>query len=175
MTNRIVAIILIFICSAIAWAILGGTIFERTKTASNTLNGHVQSTWGSAQVQSPPSATYSMGGLPIQSSLVMVDIAIDYRQKGLLWYSTYKVGFSGSYTFQNPTGTSQGVTFCFPLPAKQAIYDDVRMTANDQPMQLATANGVLIGSTAVAAGEECCAARQLSLPRARYMAVQTRR
>src|SRR5690348_7153587 len=122
MINRIVATIFIFICSAIAWAILGGTIFVRTNSASAALNGHVQSIWGSAQVQSPPSAAYVIGNgkaagqtpggtaaagneaqsevqLPIQASLINVDFGIDYRQKGLLWYSTYRVGFSGSYTF----------------------------------------------------------------------------
>ncbi len=178
MTNRIVATIFIFICSAIAWAILGSTIFVRTNTASAALNGHVESIWGSAQVQSPPMATYVLGDgnaagraldkrvvssveekhsniqLPIDASLVNVDVAVDYRQKGLLWYSTYRVGFSGGYTFRNSTDTSQDVTFCFPLPAKQAIYDDVRMTANNQPLQLTTTNGVLSGRATVAAGNK---------------------
>jgi hypothetical protein len=154
MTSRILAIIVILICSAIAWAILGRTIFERTNTASAALNGQVQSIWGAAQVQPPPSATFSTGALPIQASLINVDIGLDYRQKGLLWYSTYRVNFSGSYTFENPTAASQGVTFCFPLPAKQAIYDDVKMTANGQPLQLTAMNGVLRGSTAVAAGNK---------------------
>jgi hypothetical protein len=155
MTNRIIATILIFICSAIAWAILGSAIYVRTYTASNALNGEVQSIWGAAQVQSPPSATYGAAGqLPIQASLVNVDVAVDYRQKGLLWYSAYTVGFSGSYTFQNPTGTSQDVIFRLPLPAKQAIYDDVRLTVNDQPLELTTTNGILQGRTTVAAGNK---------------------
>lgn len=178
MTNRIVATVFIFICSAIAWTILGSAIYVRTNTASDVLNGQVQSIWGAAQVQSPPSATYiTRSGkasglvvdgvtirsadekqtdiqLPIQASMVNVDVAVDYRQKGLLWYSTYRVGFSGSYTFQNPTDVSQVVTFCFPLPAKQAIYDDVRMAANEQPLQLTTTNGILSGRTTVAAGNK---------------------
>ncbi len=171
MTKRIVAIIFIFTCSAIAWAILAGTIFVRTNSASAALNGHVQSIWGTGQVQSPPNASYVLGPseaerghsstpkpadiqLPIQGSLIDIDISADYRQKGLLWYSTYRVGFSGNYTFRNPTDAAQNVTFRFPLPAKQAIYDDVRMTANDQPLQLTMVNGTLSGSTAVAAGNK---------------------
>jgi len=174
--NRIVATIFIFICSAVAWAILGGTIFIRNNSASVALNGHVRSIWGSAQVQSPPAAAYIRGNgkaagltpggtaanagseaqseiqLPIQASLINVDFGIDYRQKGLLWYSTYRVRFSGTYTFQNPTDATQNITFRFPLPAKQAIYDDMKMAADDQPLQLTTANGVLAGSMLVAAG-----------------------
>jgi hypothetical protein len=155
MTNRIVAIIFIFICSAIAWAILGSTIKVRTNTASNALNGQVQSIWGSPQVQSPPSAADMTGTkLPIQASLVNVDVAVDYRQKGLLWYSTYKVSFSGGYTFRNSTGVSQDLTFSFPLPAKRAIYDDVRMTANGQPLQLTATNDSLCSRAVVAAGSK---------------------
>lgn len=178
MTNRIVATIFIFICSAIAWVILGSAIEVRTNTASASLNGNVQSIWGTSQTQSAPSATYTVSGaraseltlngttvktveekqtdiqLPVQASIVNADIAVEYRQKGLLWFSTYRVGFSGNYAFQNPTDTSQNITFHFPLPAKQALYDDVTMTANDQPLQLITANGVLSGKTAVAAGSK---------------------
>lgn len=177
MIGRIIATIFIFICSAIAWAILGSTIFVRTNSASASLNGHVQSIWGTAQVQSPPNATYITGSgeaaalpdgkavgtvkekrkeiqLPIQASLINVDVAIDYRQKGLLWYSTYRVSFAGGYTFQNPTDASQYVTFRFPLPAKQAIYDDVRLMANDQPLQMTMTNGALSGTATVAAGSK---------------------
>jgi inner membrane protein involved in colicin E2 resistance len=166
MTNRMVAIIFIFICSAIAWGILGRTIDVRTNTASSALNGRVESIWGSAQVQSAPTAAYTASGanaanekqtriqLPILASLINVDITVDYRQKGLLWYSTYRVGFSGGYTFENSTSTTQDVTFCFPLPSKKAIYDDVRMTANDQPLQLTTTNGILSGRTIVEAGSK---------------------
>lgn len=176
MTNRIAATILIFICSAIAWVILGSAIEVRTNTASASLNGDVQSIWGTSQTQSPPSATYTVRGakaaalaaggttvksideeqtdiqLPIQASVVNADISVEYRRKGLLWFSTYRVGFSGSYRFANATDTSRDVTFCFPLPAKQAVYDDVRMTANGQPLKLTTANGVLSGKAALAAG-----------------------
>lgn len=177
MTNRIVATIFIFVCSAVAWAILGTAVEVRTNTASNVLNGQVQSIWGAPQAQSPPSAAYPahdgsatelvVNGvtvkaeqnqtdiqLPIEASRISVDVAADYRQKGLLWYSTYKVGFSGSYTFWNSTDASQRVTFRFPLPAKQAIYDDMKMTANDQPLQLMTTNGVLAGSMPVAPGNK---------------------
>lgn len=178
MTVRIVATIFIFICSAIAWVILGSTILVRTNVASASLNGNVQSIWGTSQTQSPPSAIYTASGpraseltfngttvkteaekqtdiqLPVQASVVNADIAVDYRQKGLLWFSTYSVDFSGSYTFHNPTDTNQNITFRFPLPAKQALYDDVTMTVNEQPLQLTTANGVLSGRTAVAAGNK---------------------
>jgi len=38
-------------------------------------------------------------GLPLESSHLNVDLNLEHRQKGLLWYSTYKVGFDGTIHF----------------------------------------------------------------------------
>src|SRR5690348_18101384 len=57
MFKRIAAISLIFVCTAIAWAILGTTIFSRTYSAESGLSGRVASTWGAAQEQAPPQIT----------------------------------------------------------------------------------------------------------------------
>jgi len=176
MTKRIVAVSFIFVCSAIAWTILGSALLVRTYTTGDTLGGQVQSIWGSPQIQASPTATYTLTTeknvestekgitihrleekhsevqLPLDSSTINVDLGIDYREKGLLWYSTYRAGFSGTYVFRNVTTKAQNVTFGFPLPAKQAIYDDVVMMADDKSLPLTTANGVLSGSASVAAG-----------------------
>jgi inner membrane protein involved in colicin E2 resistance len=140
--------------------------------------GQVQSIWGAPQVQSPPAATYTVTTkknaetvengrtvsrteqqhtsvpLPIDASLIHVNLGIGYRQKGLLWYSTYTADFSGNYRFRNPTATPLAVAFSFPLPAKQALYDDVTMQVNNEPLAMTTANGVLTGSALIAPGAE---------------------
>src|SRR3989441_13291614 len=54
MLKRIGAIIAIFVCTALAWAILGSTIFYRTYNAESGLSGRVASTWGGPQAQGPP-------------------------------------------------------------------------------------------------------------------------
>ena len=58
MIKRIAAIMAIFLCTSIAWAILGSTIFARTYRADNALTGRVSSTWGAPQVQAPPEIKY---------------------------------------------------------------------------------------------------------------------
>jgi len=58
MIKRISAIVFIFLCTAVAWAILGATIFQRTYDSSNVSVVSVASTWGSPQKQSPPSASF---------------------------------------------------------------------------------------------------------------------
>src|ERR1700730_10622257 len=54
MFKRISAIIAIFACTALAWAILGSTIFYRTYNAESGLTGRVASTWGAQHDQAPP-------------------------------------------------------------------------------------------------------------------------
>src|SRR5207302_779218 len=54
MFKRIAAIAFIFGCTAVAWVILGSTIFYRTYNAESGLSGRVASTWGAPQAQAPP-------------------------------------------------------------------------------------------------------------------------
>src|SRR2546426_2485913 len=54
MFKRIAAIAFIFGCTAVAWAVLGSTIFYRTYNAESGLSGRVASTWGAPQAQAPP-------------------------------------------------------------------------------------------------------------------------
>ena len=58
MTKRIIAISFIFMFAAIAWAVLGGTIFSRTYNQGPIAENRVASTWGSEQKQGPPSASF---------------------------------------------------------------------------------------------------------------------
>jgi inner membrane protein involved in colicin E2 resistance len=156
--KRITAILCIFVVTTFAWMVLGATIFQRTYGQDETLKSKVSSTWGTAQVQSPPSASYQQVSkklqeiyergrttnkwvettqqidlLPIATN-ADVALQLTHRQKGLLWYSTYTVLFAGEYTFHNPSRMEQQVTFKFPFPAEQAIYDDVVFTVDGTPV-----------------------------------------
>lgn len=162
MIKRIAAIVFIFVCTTVAWAILGSTIFYRTYNSDSQLKGRVASNWGTPQQQAPPTATYvnkfskqvtsvekgkevtrseeqqRLCSLPLQKSRVDVALHLDYRRKGLLWYSTYRVKFAGSYEFSNPADTPRDVTFTLHLPAEQAIYDDVAFNVNGTSLPLSS-------------------------------------
>jgi hypothetical protein len=151
MLKRIVAIAFIFVCTGIAWAILGSTIFSRTYDYQGSLEQRVASTWGTAQQQKSPSACYYevvtstetavddrgkavkitkkpeavARALPLESSRVNVAFDLEHRQKGLLWYATYKVAFAGDYVFRNNTLKEQNVTLRLAFPVAQAVYDDL--------------------------------------------------
>ncbi len=155
MLKRIAAIGFILVCTAIAWAILGSTIFYRTYSSDELLKGRISSSWGTAQEQTPPTAgsqivSYKQVAstengiasvrtveqkswitLPLEQTRANAALRLDYRKKGLLWYSTYQVDFSGAYRFSNPSDQPQNVTFRMHLPASHAVYDDLNFSVND--------------------------------------------
>src|SRR5271156_5458029 len=59
MTKRILAISMIFVCTAIAWFILSATLFDRSNDSRTVhLKESVSSTWGVAQDQHALHAQY---------------------------------------------------------------------------------------------------------------------
>ena len=177
MLRQILALTFIFVCTSIAWVILGATIFSRTYGSNEQLQGHVASTWGTAQQQSPPSASYTVlevensttvqngkvvihkqNGqrrypLPVEASRIHVNVQLNPRQKGLLWYSTYAVGFAGDYVFRNNTTQAQAVDFRLKFPAQKAIYDDLQMRVNERAVALTTDDQGTVGQGTVGPGE----------------------
>jgi inner membrane protein involved in colicin E2 resistance len=157
--------------------ILGQTIFSRTYSSDEKLQSKVGSTWGTKQEQLPPSAQYwttenktieqEIDGkkvvrtkqvtyaheLALGSSRVDVDLNLAHRQKGLLWYGTYTVKFAGVYQFRNDGSQAQLVTFRLPFPAQQAIYDDLVMELNGNPIAFSTDSSAAHGKAEVRAGE----------------------
>ena len=176
MLKRIAAILLILGCTSIAWAILGTTIFARTYSAGSALSERVVSTWGAPQEQFPPVIAYQWQdvkiieieengkkvnrtqkqdmttAVPIEGSRITADFHIDYRQKGLLWFSTYAVNFAGLYTFHNSTSQEQDFLFRLPFPAKEAVYDNVEIFLDDKPLPLNINGSEAAARTRVPAG-----------------------
>jgi len=60
MIRQLIALVFIFVCTSIAWMILGGTLSSRTYSSNDQLQGRVASTWGAPQVQTPPTAVYKV-------------------------------------------------------------------------------------------------------------------
>lgn len=178
MIKRIAAIILIFIFTCIAWAILGTAIFARTGSAGSSLYGRVASSWGSPLEQAPPEIKYvwwekhtvtaeengekttreenreCSQRVPLDSSHINADFHIDYRQKGLLWFSTYRVAFAGEYAFRNPTATEQTFAFRLPLPAQEAVYDGLALYLDAKPLPLVIGGNEVTARIRIPAGSQ---------------------
>ena len=178
MTKRIFAIFLIFVCASIAWAILGTTIFARTYSSDSIASNQVASLWGSPQTQTPPVAFFKrtvprneestengkkvvktiqeevITALPLEGSAIDVGLDLEHRQKGLLWYSTYKVGFAGVYRFRNTSDKEETVIFELKFPESQAIYDDLNFAVNDVPLAISNQNNTARSSMKIPAGSD---------------------
>jgi hypothetical protein len=166
MGKHIAAIIAIFLVTTFAWMILGSSVVARTHSADSGLSRGVESNWGSAQQQTPPTAVAahvvpktiqeSTNGvvkttvineivsapLDLEQSRIRVALDLDQRQKGLLWFATYRVAFHGDYIFRNST-PSDVVKVKLVFPAPDAIYDDLIVRADGQPLALTTENGAV--------------------------------
>ena len=177
MTKRIIAIVFIFICTSAAWAILGATIFSRTYDSGAASSSKVASTWGAPQNQGPPIATLLTpvkkeqqflengkmvkktwteelaSDLPLESSKINVNLDLEHRQNGLLWYSTYKVHFAGVYGFRNPSDKELTVVFKMPFPTSQAIYDNLTFVVDGNPVVLTNENSAAKASVKIGAGK----------------------
>lgn len=165
MLKRIAAITFIFVCTSIAWSILGTTIFARTYASRTGQRNRVVSAWGAPQEQKPPSACYQEPGtgpgakdaawkpLPLESSRIRVDIDLEQRQKGLLWYSTYKVAFAAAYGFRNPTAKEQTVAFTFRFPVAEAVYDDLEFVLDGVPLPTASDGASAAATATIGAGK----------------------
>jgi inner membrane protein involved in colicin E2 resistance len=177
MTKRIVAIIFIFFITSIAWAILGGTILTRTYDSGAVSGERVESTWGTEHNQAPPSAFFkvytqrptdviengvvvkrivtdeNVVNLPLESSKIDVNLDLGHRQKGLLWYSTYKVDFLGNYTFRNSSSVEQSVQFDLKFPTARAIYDNLTFTVDGTPVTLTAGNNAASGNAKIGPGK----------------------
>ena len=175
--KRIAALTFIFFCTTIAWLILGATIFSRTYSSGQNLEGKVSSSWGSPQTQAAPLASYYVDQLqteevqvdgrpvqkmvsrpkavyvPLESSRVNVDLRLDPRQKGLLWYSTYSVDFAGAYTFRNDAEEEKHLYLRLNFPSEHAIYDNVSVMVDGTPTATNIDNGGVTTQIATPAGK----------------------
>jgi len=169
---RISAVILIFLCTALAWVILGATIMARTYSAGSGLSSRVAQSWGGEQKQLPPAATttqwvprttketvdgkvttktvYEAISHPasLEQSRIGVHLDLEQRQKGLLWFATYRVAFHGTYRIRNSTAYEQ-MQVRLPLPATDAIYDDLVVRVDGKPVTTTTANGAVVTNAQV--------------------------
>jgi hypothetical protein len=157
--KKLPAIFLIYVFMVLAWMILGATILKRTYAQDYKLKGMVSQLWGSMQIQRAPTVYYETKDkreiekieagktvtefetyvvthpISIKASEVDVSLSLTYRRKGLLWYSTYVVDFSGWYEIINDTGESRYIYFNFDFPAEGAVYDNFKLIVNEKEIE----------------------------------------
>ncbi|MDI6752031.1 MAG: hypothetical protein QME07_04145, partial [bacterium] len=148
MRKRVIPIIFIFVCTSIAWIILGSVTTLRTYSQDVKLKGMVGQLWGTIQKQKAPYVYYqtktekeiktTRGAETIMekkveitdhpvlldNSDITVGLKLDHRKKGLLWYSTYRVIYSGKYRIVNSLNENRDIFFNYTFPAPEGVYDN---------------------------------------------------
>jgi hypothetical protein len=152
MIRRYVVLGVVWVGCTAAWMLLGATLLVRSGETSSALVNEVYQLWGPPLDQGAPSGQYTEQRpheerrtlydahgrpyettvqkmedvsfpLPLISTRAQVSLALEHRQKGLLWFPTYAADFEGRYVVLNDTAATRSVTVSFPLPARDAIYD----------------------------------------------------
>lgn len=153
MVKRLAAITFIFACTAVGWFILAGSVAFRTESSDARMRSAVSRLWGAEQTQMAPQiyekipyettvkqedgtekivTQYHNAHHTLTGSDITADISLKHRKKGLLWYPTYTVDFSGRYLVQNPSSQPKTLHFEFSLPQAESLYDNFRLFVNDQ-------------------------------------------
>ena len=105
MWKSCIAIAFIWVCTSTAWVGLAATLDWRTEERDASARDGVTALWGRPHVQrAPVLVTEGDGGRErgLGASDVDVTIDLEHRSKGLLWFSTYRVAFDGSWRVTNP-------------------------------------------------------------------------
>lgn len=180
--RRLIAIVVIFLGASLAWVVLGASLFIRAGESDQQLEREVQALWGRPHRQVAPVVqllrpenevevveTTSAAAAPVREEVTRaverevpvavertrarVEIDLEQRQRGLLWYPTYTVAFDADYEFHNPDPDARTVRIRFPLPAEDALLDDFVFTLDGQPLTPdANESGAIVSETAVAPG-----------------------
>lgn len=180
MIKHIAAIGFIFMCTTVAWMILGTVTLTRTDTQNDLLKAKVGSLWGNEQYQEAPTVYFTTyenqarqfideNGVEkvrhevvpvfnyqsINSSDINVALKLEHRKKGLRWYPTYTVDFSGKYVLKNSTDNEKTIQFIYKFPSANGLYDNFKfMVGKDSLEDIQTKNGQISTKIQLAQGAE---------------------
>ncbi|HJQ96779.1 MAG TPA: inner membrane CreD family protein [Candidatus Polarisedimenticolaceae bacterium] len=156
MMRRLLGIAAVFAVLFVSWQFLAATIRERTGEADGKLSGQVAALWGDRQEQASPDVTFVWTKTVkdtetvedpetkkrsfvtkerqvsfeepriLDASKIAVDLTLDQRKKGLLWYSTYGVSFRGDYAYTHVEAQDGTAVITYRFPTTQAIFDNFR-------------------------------------------------
>jgi len=160
MLQKMLAIGIIYVAIAFAWFLLAISIGQRTYHADDKLRGRVGELWGEPQLQLSPELKFKWTEKRTETERVVdpatkaetlvtrehevwvekpqildkshlsVDLRLDQRRKGLLWYSTYGVSFRGEYAYVHDEDRDGVLVITYRFPTQKAIYDNFRLEVN---------------------------------------------
>jgi inner membrane protein CreD len=91
---------------------------------------------------------------PVRSRLT-VDLHLDQRRKGLLWFPLYDVAFHGAWTYVHAEPVQRDLRVALALPDKSGVYDDFRFIVDgvDMAPRLRPKEGLVATTISVKSGQ----------------------
>lgn len=135
----------LFIITFAVW-VIAGQVSSRTDFASTELAQDVESRWGAPVEQAAPSLRAVQSGtvftelssLALSEQRVTVDATMNYRKRGLAYFSGFDFTFDGTYLAENPASYDIDVAFVFPIEVdkSQVLLSELAFTVDGQPSSL---------------------------------------
>ena len=126
-------------------AVISSQMTRRTDFADSELHHDVMERWGAPIVQPAPSVRFvpsgavfnNLSALPLRSQEVTVDAAMNYRKRGLVYFSGFDFSFHGDYVAENDQGRDIDIAFVFPinLEKNKVLLKNLAFTVDGQPVR----------------------------------------
>ena len=149
--KRIAAVIGIFMGTLIAWMILGAATTARTDSQYYNLKSEVASLYGGDLVFRTPrfyrkreetvtirengTETEQVQFIPedreVLESNVTIDVFLDRRKRGNLWFPTFRARFEGEYLFMADEGDDEWFLYS-ALESSDSIYRNISLSVNGE-------------------------------------------
>ena len=144
---RFFAVVLIFAAITAAWMCLGATVWVRTEMQDSSASKEIESLWGPKLLKQtapywarqPSAGRADAGAVAPAASTVTANVRHEYRYKGLLWYSLFRVEFSGTYTVPAAEAGRAGETagvFIFRAPEGINLLDGLTVAVDGEPVEV---------------------------------------
>lgn len=181
---RVIWIALFLLMTSAAWMVLAATMNARTSGQSGELYGKVADLWGESQSQSAPTLSFRWvtervetdrvydpetrktvdrsrivteehsAPAHLASSDLKVDLSLDQRRKGLLWFPLYNVDFDGAYTYEHHAAESGVLDLSFAFSDSNGLYDGFHLEVDGEaPLDLQPQGGAVRVSIPVKPGQ----------------------
>ncbi|MCO4763876.1 MAG: inner membrane CreD family protein [Myxococcales bacterium] len=183
---RLGAIGVVFVFASLAWSIYGQVLSSRSHDQRAHLSGAVAELWGAPQQQTAPVfnltwteqrdetqliedkktgtkreitkrvTTQRNQAVMPRSSRLKVDLSLDERRKGLIWYDLYDVVFDGQWRYRHDSNRAATLELKFSFPSGSGNYDDFRFVVNghDLARGMRPNNGVMQHNVVVTRGDK---------------------
>lgn len=151
---------------AVVCGVLVFRIHDRRGFADGELHRDVMERWGAPIHQPMPSVRFVPRGtvfnalepLPLTRQQVHVDAAMNYRKRGLVYFSGFDFRFTGQFDTVNPLDREVEVVFVFPIAMEKnrVLLSDLTFTVNGAaaPVALGEGGDRLVWTGRLAPGEK---------------------